>query len=128
AELVSAARIDAARTSAASGRVNIMIPPNAFLLSPLCSSFPGEFLCAKAPQAHSRGRRARHSHFAAARAAIPRKQLPGSFGLGAQRKTPAEIVDKLNKEINAGHLEAGEPLHIAREINACSHAPPEVGK
>jgi hypothetical protein len=25
------------------------------------------------------------------------------------------------------HLEAGEPFHIAREINACSHAPPFVG-
>jgi hypothetical protein len=23
-----------------------MIPSNAFLLSPLCSSFPGEFVCA----------------------------------------------------------------------------------
>jgi hypothetical protein len=59
---------------------------------------------------------------------MPSKQVTGSFGFGAPRNTPAEIVDKLNKEINAGHLEAGEPLHIAREINACSHAPPEVGK
>ena len=32
---------------------------------------------------------------------MPSKQVTGSFGFGAPRNTPAEIVDKLNKEINA---------------------------
>ena len=59
---------------------------------------------------------------------VPGYEASTWYGVGAPKATPAEIVDKLNKEINAGHLEAGEPLHIAREINACSHAPPEVGK
>jgi tripartite-type tricarboxylate transporter receptor subunit TctC len=32
---------------------------------------------------------------------MPSKQVTGSFGFGAPRNTPAEIVDKLNMEINA---------------------------
>ena len=38
---------------------------------------------------------------ATARDAMPSKQVTGSFGFGAPTNTPAEIVDKLNKEINA---------------------------
>ena len=59
---------------------------------------------------------------------LPGFEASAWYGVGAPKNTPPQIIDKLNKEINAGHLEAGEPLHIAREINACSHAPPEVGK
>jgi hypothetical protein len=33
---------------------------------------------------------------------MPSKPVTGSFGFGAPRNTPAEIADKLNKEINAG--------------------------
>ena len=36
---------------------------------------------------------------------MPSKQVTGSFGFGAPRNTPAEIVDKLNKEINASLAE-----------------------
>ena len=32
---------------------------------------------------------------------MPSKQVTGSFDFGAPRNTPAEIVDKLNMEINA---------------------------
>jgi tripartite-type tricarboxylate transporter receptor subunit TctC len=32
---------------------------------------------------------------------MPSKQVTGSFGFGAPRNTPAEIVDKLNREVNA---------------------------
>ncbi|HET9533791.1 MAG TPA: tripartite tricarboxylate transporter substrate-binding protein, partial [Mesorhizobium sp.] len=33
---------------------------------------------------------------------IPGYEASTWFGIGAPRKTPAEIVDKLNHEINAG--------------------------
>jgi tripartite-type tricarboxylate transporter receptor subunit TctC len=33
---------------------------------------------------------------------VPGYESSGYFGFGAPAKTPAEIVDKLNKEINAG--------------------------
>jgi tripartite-type tricarboxylate transporter receptor subunit TctC len=32
---------------------------------------------------------------------VPGYEASGSFGFGAPRTTPAEIVDKLNREINA---------------------------
>jgi tripartite-type tricarboxylate transporter receptor subunit TctC len=32
---------------------------------------------------------------------VPGYEASGSFGFGAPRNTPAEIVDKLNREINA---------------------------
>ena len=33
---------------------------------------------------------------------VPGYEASGWFGIGAPKNTPAEIVDKLNKEINAG--------------------------
>jgi tripartite-type tricarboxylate transporter receptor subunit TctC len=33
---------------------------------------------------------------------IPGFEVSGSLGVGAPKETPAEIIDKLNKEINAG--------------------------
>jgi len=33
---------------------------------------------------------------------LPGFDVSGWFGIGAPRNTPAEIVEKLNKEINAG--------------------------
>ena len=33
---------------------------------------------------------------------VPGYEASGWFGVGAPKNTPAEIVDKLNKEINAG--------------------------
>ena len=38
----------------------------------------------------------------ATRKVVAREALSGWFGLGAPKATPAEIVEKLNKEINAG--------------------------
>ena len=36
---------------------------------------------------------------------IPGFEATGWVGLGAPKKTPAEIIEKLNKEINAGHID-----------------------
>jgi tripartite-type tricarboxylate transporter receptor subunit TctC len=33
---------------------------------------------------------------------VPGYESSGYFGFGAPAKTPAEIIDKLNKEVNAG--------------------------
>jgi tripartite-type tricarboxylate transporter receptor subunit TctC len=33
---------------------------------------------------------------------VPGYEASGWFGVGAPRNTPSEIIDKLNKEINAG--------------------------
>jgi tripartite-type tricarboxylate transporter receptor subunit TctC len=33
---------------------------------------------------------------------VPGYEASGWYGLGAPKNTPAEIIDKLNKEINAG--------------------------
>ena len=33
---------------------------------------------------------------------VPGYEASSSFGFGAPKNTPAEIIDKLNKEINAG--------------------------
>jgi tripartite-type tricarboxylate transporter receptor subunit TctC len=33
---------------------------------------------------------------------LPGYEASGSFGLGVPKSTPAEIIDKLNTEINAG--------------------------
>ena len=33
---------------------------------------------------------------------VPGYEASGWFGVGAPKNTPAEIIDKLNKEINAG--------------------------
>jgi tripartite-type tricarboxylate transporter receptor subunit TctC len=37
---------------------------------------------------------------------VPDYEASGWFGVGAPRKTPAEIVDRLNEEINAGLADA----------------------
>jgi tripartite-type tricarboxylate transporter receptor subunit TctC len=44
---------------------------------------------------------------------MPSKQVTGSFGFGAPRNTPAEIVDKLNMEINAGLADPRMKARIA---------------
>jgi tripartite-type tricarboxylate transporter receptor subunit TctC len=36
---------------------------------------------------------------------LPGYEASGWYGVGAQRNTPAEVVDKLNREINAGLAE-----------------------
>jgi tripartite-type tricarboxylate transporter receptor subunit TctC len=42
---------------------------------------------------------------------VPGYEASTWFGIGAPEKTPAEIVDKLNKEVNAGLT---DPKMIAR--------------
>ena len=40
-------------------------------------------------------------------------EASGWFGVGAPRATPVEIVDKLNKEINAGLADPKTKTHLA---------------
>jgi tripartite-type tricarboxylate transporter receptor subunit TctC len=60
---------------------------------------------------------------------VPGHEASGWFGVGAPRATPAEIVDKLNKEINAG---LADPKIKARLVDlggtALSGSPAEFGK
>ena len=44
---------------------------------------------------------------------IPGYEASSWYGIGAPGKTPAEIVDKLNKEINAGLADPGVIMHLA---------------
>jgi hypothetical protein len=44
---------------------------------------------------------------------MPSKQVTGSFGFGAPRDTPAEIIEKLNQEINAGLADPRMKARIA---------------
>jgi tripartite-type tricarboxylate transporter receptor subunit TctC len=51
------------------------------------------------------------------------------FGLGAPRNTPVEIVDKLNREINAGFADAKIKARI-RDLdgNVLAGSPADFGK
>ena len=50
---------------------------------------------------------------------VPGYEVSGWIGLGAPKTTPTEIVDRLNKEINAG---LADPKTEARLADAsCSH-------
>jgi tripartite-type tricarboxylate transporter receptor subunit TctC len=42
---------------------------------------------------------------------VPGYEMSAWYGIGAPKKTPAEIIDRLNKEINAG---LSDPRIIAR--------------
>jgi tripartite-type tricarboxylate transporter receptor subunit TctC len=44
---------------------------------------------------------------------VPGYEASGSFGFGAPRNTPAEIVEKLNREINAALAETRAKARIA---------------
>jgi tripartite-type tricarboxylate transporter receptor subunit TctC len=44
---------------------------------------------------------------------VPGYESSGFFGLGAPKNTPAEIVDKLNREINAGLADPGLKSRLA---------------
>jgi tripartite-type tricarboxylate transporter receptor subunit TctC len=42
-------------------------------------------------------------------------EASGWYGIGAPKNTPAEIVDKLNKEINAGLAEPKLITHLSEQ-------------
>jgi tripartite-type tricarboxylate transporter receptor subunit TctC len=44
---------------------------------------------------------------------VPGYEASAFFGIGAPRNTPAEIVEKLNKEINAGLVDTQLKARIA---------------
>ena len=44
---------------------------------------------------------------------LPGYEASAFYGVGAPRNTPAEIVDKLNKEINAGLADSGMKARLA---------------
>jgi len=60
---------------------------------------------------------------------VPGYEASGWFGLGAPKSTPAEIVDKLNKEVNAA---LDDPKMKARLADlggvALPQSPAEFGK
>ena len=59
---------------------------------------------------------------------VPGYEASGWYGIGAPRGTPAEIVDRLNKEINAG---LADPKMKARLADLAVHvpgSPAEFGK
>ena len=60
---------------------------------------------------------------------MPGYEASGWFGVGAPKATPAEIVDKLNKEINAAlpipRSRRGLPTSVARALPG---SPADFGK
>jgi len=60
---------------------------------------------------------------------VPGYEASQWYGLGAPRNTPADIVDKLNKEINAALINAGMKARFA-EIGgaALAGSPAEFGR
>ena len=60
---------------------------------------------------------------------VPGYEASGWFGVGAPRATPVEIVDKLNKEINAGLADPKTKTHLADLGGvALPGSPAEFGK
>jgi tripartite-type tricarboxylate transporter receptor subunit TctC len=52
---------------------------------------------------------------------LPGYEATGWFGIGVPRSTPAEIIDKLNKEINAGLADPKMKARLADlEIGSCA--------
>jgi hypothetical protein len=51
-------------------------------------------------------------------AAWPGHEASGRYGVGAPRNSSVEIVDRLNKEINAGKAEnqRGAPARVIRKL------------
>jgi tripartite-type tricarboxylate transporter receptor subunit TctC len=49
---------------------------------------------------------------------VPGYEASSVFGLGAPKKTPVEIIDKLNREINAGLDDHGWSTSAARCLRA----------
>jgi len=47
---------------------------------------------------------------------VPGYEASGWFGVGAPKATPAEIVDKLNKEVNAGLADPKMKARLNREV------------
>jgi tripartite-type tricarboxylate transporter receptor subunit TctC len=60
---------------------------------------------------------------------VPGYEASSVFGLGAPRNTPAEIVDKLNKEINAALADSDFKARLAHlDGTALSGSPADFGK
>jgi tripartite-type tricarboxylate transporter receptor subunit TctC len=59
---------------------------------------------------------------------MPSKQVTGSFGFGAPRNTPAEIVDKLNMEINAALADPEIKALLELGGTALPGSPADFGK
>ena len=60
---------------------------------------------------------------------VPGYETSTWYGIGAPKKTPAEIVDRLNKEINIGLADPGMTARlVALGSSAFPVSPPEFGK
>jgi tripartite-type tricarboxylate transporter receptor subunit TctC len=59
---------------------------------------------------------------------VPGYEASAVWGLGAPRNTPAEIIDKLNKEINAGLADPRMKARIAEfGYTVFASSPPDFG-
>ena len=60
---------------------------------------------------------------------VPGYETSGWFGVGVPRNTPAAIIDKLNKEINAGLADPGIKARFADlEATVFPGSPADFGK
>ena len=61
---------------------------------------------------------------------VPGYEISAWYGVGAPRSTPAEIIDKLNKEINAGLADPKMKARLAElaDVRDASRSPAEFGK
>jgi tripartite-type tricarboxylate transporter receptor subunit TctC len=60
---------------------------------------------------------------------VPGYEASPSWGVGVPRGTPAEIIDKLNKEINAGLADPKIKARLADlSVSVLSGSPAEFGK
>src|SRR5208283_1192808 len=60
---------------------------------------------------------------------VPGYEVSAWYGLGAPKKTPAEIIDRLNREINAGLADPGMTARLAAlGSSAFPVSPTDFGK
>jgi tripartite-type tricarboxylate transporter receptor subunit TctC len=61
---------------------------------------------------------------------VPGYEASAFYGVGAPRSTPAEIVNKLNKEINAAFIDPGMKVRLADDLGGTPLAgsPADFGK
>ena len=59
---------------------------------------------------------------------VPGYEVNAWFGIGAPKGTPAEIIDRLNKQINAGFADPKTKARLADLGTVLSRSPSDFGK